>query len=69
MAHRPRKRFGQNFLQNQHIIDSILQNFHPQPADKVVEIGPGLGALTQPLLTTLDALTAIEIDTDCPSWR
>ena len=68
MAHRPRKRFGQNFLQNQHIIDSILQNFHPQPADKVVEIGPGLGALTKPLLTTLDALTAIEIDTDLQTY-
>lgn len=64
MSHRPRKRFGQNFLQSQSIIDAILQAFSPQPADHVVEIGPGLGALTRPLLQSLDALTAIEIDTD-----
>jgi len=64
MGHRPRKRFGQNFLQNQHIIDNILRALNPQATDKVVEIGPGLGALTLPLLRTLDALIAIEIDTD-----
>ena len=64
MVHRPRKRFGQNFLQSQPIIDAILQAFHPQPADNVVEIGPGLGALTKPLLNALGSLTAIEIDTD-----
>ncbi len=64
MVHRPRKRFGQNFLQNHHVIDSILRSFHPQATDNVVEIGPGLGALTKPLLRVLDSLTAIEIDTD-----
>ena len=64
MLHRPRKRFGQNFLQNQHVIDDILRCFHPQSTDNVIEIGPGLGALTHPLLRKLDALTAIEIDTD-----
>ena len=64
MAHRPRKRFGQNFLQNAHIIDSIVRSLNLQPSDNVLEIGPGLGALTQPLLRELDALTAIEIDTD-----
>ena len=64
MGHRPRKRFGQNFLQNPHIIDAILRAFNPQATDHVVEIGPGLGALTQPLLRSLNALTAIEIDTD-----
>lgn len=62
--HRPRKRFGQNFLQNQAIINDILRSFNPQPTDRVIEIGPGLGALTKPLLTILDHLTAIEIDTD-----
>ena len=62
--HRPRKRFGQNFLQNQPIINDILRAFHPQPTDNVVEIGPGLGALTKPLLRLLTTLTAIEIDTD-----
>lgn len=64
MAHRPRKRFGQNFLQDRLIIDSIIQALHPQRTDNVLEIGPGLGALTQPLLRKLDKLTAIEIDTD-----
>ena len=64
MVHRPRKRFGQNFLQSQAVINDILQAFHPQPTDTVVEIGPGLGALTTPLLRILDSLIAIEIDTD-----
>ncbi len=64
MVHRPRKRFGQNFLQSQPIINDILRAFNPQTSDQVVEIGPGLGALTKPLLTILDTLLAIEIDTD-----
>jgi 16S rRNA (adenine1518-N6/adenine1519-N6)-dimethyltransferase len=64
MAHRPRKRFGQNFLQNQHIIDTIIQSLNPRPSDNVLEIGPGLGALTQPLLQKLNKLTVIEIDRD-----
>lgn len=64
MMHRPRKRFGQNFLQNRHVIDNILRALNPQPTDLVVEIGPGLGALTEPLLRQLNTLTAIEIDTD-----
>lgn len=64
MSHRPRKRFGQNFLQNHSIIEAILQAFNPQQMDNVVEIGPGLGALTKPLLRILNSLTAIEIDRD-----
>lgn len=64
MTHRPRKRFGQNFLTNQLVIDHILQAMHIQPSDHVVEIGPGLGALTIPLLKRLPKLTAIEIDKD-----
>lgn len=68
MLHRPRKRFGQNFLQNQHIIEDILRTFNPQPTDNVVEIGPGLGALTKPLLRILNSLTAIEIDTDLQTY-
>jgi 16S rRNA (adenine1518-N6/adenine1519-N6)-dimethyltransferase len=63
-VHRPRKRFGQNFLQSPHVIDDILRAFHPQPVDNVVEIGPGLGALTKPLLQKLNTLTVIEIDRD-----
>ena len=64
MRHSPRKRFGQNFLQNRHIIDDILRAINPQPEDNLLEIGPGLGALTQPLLRKVNRLTAIEIDTD-----
>ena len=64
MSHRPRKRFGQNFLQSPHIVNQILALLHIQKSDKIVEIGPGLGALTQPLLKYLDHLIAIEIDRD-----
>lgn len=64
MKHRPRKRFGQNFLQSQSIISKIIEAFNPQPDDCVVEIGPGLGALTKPLLNQLNCLIAIEIDQD-----
>ena len=64
MVHRARKRFGQNFLQNPLIIDHIIQSLHLQTCDNVLEIGPGLGALTQPLLHQLNRLTAIEIDRD-----
>lgn len=68
MRHNPRKRFGQNFLQNRHIIDEILRAINPQATDNVLEIGPGLGALTQPLLRKLDELTAVEIDTDLQQY-
>lgn len=64
MKHRPRKRFGQNFLQNQTIIARIIDAFNLKRQDNVVEIGPGMGALTQLLLQQLDTLHAIEIDTD-----
>lgn len=68
MKHRARKRFGQNFLQSQAIIDNIIAALHVQPDDNVIEIGPGLGALTQPLLKKLNRLTAIEIDTDLQAF-
>ncbi|KTD45812.1 dimethyladenosine transferase (16S rRNA dimethylase) [Legionella rubrilucens] len=64
MSHRPRKRFGQNFLQDQAVIGRIIDAINPQPADTMVEIGPGLAALTVPLLRRLNQLIAIEIDTD-----
>lgn len=64
MTHRPRKRFGQNFLEDSSIISHILDAIHPNLTDNMLEIGPGLGALTRPLLKRLDKLTAIEIDTD-----
>jgi 16S rRNA (adenine1518-N6/adenine1519-N6)-dimethyltransferase len=64
MAHIPRKRFGQHFLVDQDVIASIIDAIHPQPADRMVEIGPGLGALTKPLLARLDHLQVVEIDRD-----
>lgn len=64
MKHRARKRFGQNFLQNQHVINDIIRSINPRDGDNILEIGPGLGALTQPLLKNLSHLTAIEIDRD-----
>lgn len=64
MAHQPRKRFGQNFLQDRDVIDGIVAAIRPQPGERVVEIGPGLGALSRPLLKILGELDAIEIDRD-----
>jgi 16S rRNA (adenine1518-N6/adenine1519-N6)-dimethyltransferase len=64
MIHRARKRFGQNFLQNHQIIDNIMRSLRLKSTDNVLEIGPGLGALTEPLLQHLNHLTAIEIDRD-----
>lgn len=64
LNHVPRKRFGQNFLQNSDIIAQIIDHLNLQSTDNVVEIGPGLAALTKPLLAELDKLTVIEIDRD-----
>ncbi|MFT5132823.1 MAG: 16S rRNA (adenine1518-N6/adenine1519-N6)-dimethyltransferase [Gammaproteobacteria bacterium] len=64
MAHRPRKRFGQNFLHNKGVIDHIIEEFDPDPNFAIVEIGPGKGALTIPLLKKMGSINAIEIDTD-----
>ena len=62
--HQARARFGQNFLKDQVVIDSIVRAIDPQPQDRMVEIGPGLSALTVPLMTRLDHLTVVEIDRD-----
>lgn len=62
--HIPRKRFGQNFLQDQGVIADIVSCIGPRPDDAMVEIGPGLAALTAPLLERLDVLHAVEIDRD-----
>lgn len=64
MKHQARKRFGQNFLTDQHIIDQIIDQINPQPTQHIVEIGPGLGALTLPLLARCQSLHVIEIDRD-----
>lgn len=64
MLHRARKRFGQNFLVDRAVIARIVDAIAPAADDKMVEIGPGLGALTEPLLARLDQLHVIEIDRD-----
>ena len=62
--HRARKRFGQNFLIDQSIIQSIITAIAPKPLDNILEIGPGLGALTKPLADKLTSLEVIELDKD-----
>ena len=64
MAHQARKRFGQHFLVDQAVIAAIVDAIHPARDDLLVEIGPGLGALTTPLLTRVDHLHVVEIDRD-----
>ena len=64
MQHIARKRFGQHFLSDGGIIDAIVGAIAPLPGQHMVEIGPGLAALTQPLVERLGALTVIELDRD-----
>ena len=64
MKHIARKRFGQHFLTDRGIIQSIVQAIDPQAGQAMVEIGPGLAALTQPLVERLGHLTVIELDRD-----
>lgn len=63
-AHRPRKRFGQNFLHDPAVIDRIVHAIDPRPGERLVEIGPGLGALTRPLLAAAGELEVVELDRD-----
>jgi len=62
--HRARKRFGQHFLHDPAIISRIVDAIDPRPHDRLIEIGPGLGAITRPLLARVETLHAIEIDRD-----
>jgi len=62
--HQPRRRFGQNFLADPHYVTRIVAAIAPTPGDNLVEIGPGLGALTRPVLERAGHLAAIEIDRD-----
>jgi 16S rRNA (adenine1518-N6/adenine1519-N6)-dimethyltransferase len=64
MKHIARKRFGQHFLTDGGIIDAIVRAIDPKPGQQMVEIGPGLAALTQPLVERLGHLTVIELDRD-----
>ncbi|MCL2871395.1 MAG: 16S rRNA (adenine(1518)-N(6)/adenine(1519)-N(6))-dimethyltransferase RsmA [Betaproteobacteria bacterium] len=63
-GHTPRRRFGQNFLADPHYVRRIIDAVHPQPGEALVEIGPGLGALTAGLIARAGHLNAIEIDRD-----
>lgn len=71
MAHdfnRPRKRFGQHFLHDQHVIARIIHAIKPHADDQLIEIGPGRGAITLPLLEHVKQLEIIEIDRDLVQW-
>ena len=63
-SHRPRKRFGQHFLHEQHVVERIVDAIHPEKNDFLVEIGPGEGVLTRKLLDKTPNLETIEIDRD-----
>ena len=64
MKHIARKRFGQHFLTDGAVIDAIVDLIAPQPGQALIEIGPGLGAMTHPLLARCEQLTVIELDRD-----
>ena len=68
MKHQAKKRFGQNFLVDQAIIRSLIDAIHPQDDQTIIEIGPGLGALTKPFLNSITELHVVEIDRDIISW-
>ncbi|HYN54765.1 MAG TPA: 16S rRNA (adenine(1518)-N(6)/adenine(1519)-N(6))-dimethyltransferase RsmA [Methylotenera sp.] len=68
MKHIAKKRFGQNFLTDQSVIASLVEAISPKTDDLMVEIGPGLGALTKPLLQRLDLLHVVEVDRDIIAW-
>jgi 16S rRNA (adenine1518-N6/adenine1519-N6)-dimethyltransferase len=64
LGHTARKRFGQNFLHDDYVIGKIVSAINPQSGQNLVEIGPGLGALTDPVCDEVDALTVVELDRD-----
>ena len=64
MQHHAKKRFGQNFLVDTSVINHIVDSIQPQADDVMIEIGPGLGAMTKPLLSRLNQLNVIELDRD-----
>lgn len=68
MKHIAKKRFGQNFLTDQSVIASLVEAISPKADDLMVEIGPGLGALTKPLMQKLNLLHVVEVDRDIIAW-
>jgi 16S rRNA (adenine1518-N6/adenine1519-N6)-dimethyltransferase len=67
-THRARKRFGQNFLHDARVIDRIVKAINPKSGQRIVEIGPGQGALTVPLLEAAQPIHAVELDRDLAAW-
>lgn len=63
-GHQARKRFGQNFLHDPGVIEQIIRAINPKPDDAIVEIGPGLGALTEEILAVNPRLQVVELDRD-----
>jgi 16S rRNA (adenine1518-N6/adenine1519-N6)-dimethyltransferase len=68
LQHRARKRFGQNFLHDRHVIERIVDAIDPRPGQTIIEIGPGQAALTRELVRRAGHVTAIEIDRDLAAW-
>lgn len=68
MRHQAKKRFGQNFLTDQAVIKSLIDAINPQEGQTLIEIGPGLGAMTKPLLKKAKQLHVVEIDRDIVQW-
>ena len=64
MKHHARKRFGQHFLTDRSVIDAIVDAIDPKPGEALIEIGPGLGAMTNPLVARCERMTVIELDRD-----
>ena len=68
VGHRARKRFGQNFLHDEHWINRIVRTIDAQKGDVIVEIGPGQAALTRKMIEAIGHVTAVEIDRDLAAW-
>lgn len=64
MAHKPRKRFGQNFLHDKMVIQRIVNSINPKQGDHIIEIGPGEGALTELVLDKIGEMDVVELDRD-----
>jgi len=64
LGHQAKKRFGQNFLNNEAVISDIVDAINPEPGENLVEIGPGLGALTEPVVERAENLSVVELDRD-----
>lgn len=64
LKHIPRKRFGQHFLTDGAVLSAIVRAIDPRPGEALVEIGPGMGAMTDPIVERCEHLTVVELDRD-----